>query len=950
MGTIRARFSFILFSIALLASVTFAATPWPHEQSDLKPDPRITFGRLENGFRYLVMPHANPAGRVSLHLLVEAGSYHENEDERGLAHFVEHMVFNGSRDFPGDSTIKALQRLGLSFGPDANAYTTMLETGYHFSNVPTADAAALPQALKMLRNIADGALFPEAAVRNERKVILAEARSRAGAMSFGWGHEMEFLARYGDTYTTDEIDAVFSGTRVEERISPMGLERVIERATASQLRAFYDRWYRPERMILAIVGDLDPTAIDRLIVENFQSLRARTAAPTPPALSPPTVFNHQGPHLFVNVRHDLPQAHLTLGAALPRDPLDTANRRGRELPRRAVLSMIADRLDVALKVPAQVEWVLSHQLPGWDLPLLRVATPAEHWQAAAVTLATEVRRARQHGFSSAEVAREIAHRRGRLAEEERDNPNRTATALAAALVFAASRGVVPTSASTEREAGEAALATITPEACLDAARQLWPEQRTSIALSGPIAQKDIADHGKIEAAWLAEAGNSDAHEAKPFPYADFGPPGAIASERYDAALDCWFLQFANGVRFNFKSTKFAVGQVRLVIRFGGGNLAAERVGLSLGVGALFFGGLQELPFEEIGPTVMQMGGRIGEVGVSWSDDSFEIYENVDDKNLPLGLQIATAFFAAPAFRESGEPRLRAMFEPSLAEREQTAAGAADYALRQVMFGGSRALQWPTIAESRAIPFSALRDCIQPQVLNSPMEVTLVGDISRDEAVALVARTLGTLPARTTGDPYASLRGFTPPALPRRERLRFKGNASVGSVAMGWTMPNEAGAADDCRFALLEEILLSRLRQRLRQELGETYSPQVGTLALRALQPATLVLHARVETAPRHVNRVAKAMRQVVEKLAREGATNDELERARQPKIGSLETSSATNEEWLNLLQTAQSKPHFISPPAERLAQYRAASLQEINTLARTLLVANRCCEIVATPK
>jgi len=946
---------FIWWFCAFLAPFTaiFAGEmpAWPHEHSDLKPDPHVTLGRLENGFRYMILPHANPVGRVTLHLLVDVGSYQENDDERGLAHFIEHMVFNGSRDFPGDETIKTLQRLGLNFGPEVNAFTSMLETRYHLENLPSTDPAALPTGLKILRNFADGALFAENSVRKESKVILAEKRSREGAMAFAWRRELEFLPPYRDEYAAEEINAIFSKTRIESRLNPIGQQRTISSATPKQLRAFYERWYRPERMILAVVGDIEPTTVEKQIIEAFAALRAHTPAPISPLIAKPTVFNGEKVHVFANINTSLPQTHLTIGTAAARDTTDNSTRRTAELRGRFVLSLVAQRLEHSLKLPVEVSAITNHAIPGQVLPLLRIITPTQHWKTASLAMFTEVRRAQQHGFSTGEIEQEIKSRQRVLVEDERDEPNRTAPELAQALVFSAARGIVFTGTTSDRQLGEAALATITPAVCLDAAGQLWSTAGTSLSVWGPIKNDGLQELGAtLSKTWGEKLEPYDQSVVKPFPYTNFGLAGAITSQRYDEALGCWFVQFSNGLRLNFKSTKFEVGLVKVNVRFGYGSLGSDQKGLGMAIGALVFGGLPELPLEEFGATFKQMGAHIENFNFAWTSDCFKFSEDLDDNNLPLGLQIITAFLSSPAFRESAEANMRAKFEPQLVAQEQIASEAADAAMRGLLSSQNPATLLPTVAESRTLAYATLRDSIKPQLLNSPLEVTLVGDISLEQATVMVGQTLGALPSRPTDDSLASRRNYTPPVFPISKAIRFNGNKSVGSVALAWTMFDQTGQHDDCEFTLLKTLLDDRLRLTLRKEMGETYTPDVQLWNLNYLIPSTLTLRARIETSPQHVERVSKAMREVVAQLAREGVSVDELERARQPIVQTLRNDQATNQWWLNALAEAQSKPQFLSGAAEQLQFYRKITREEVNTLARTLFVNERCCEVRAVPK
>jgi zinc protease len=951
--TMRLLLRLRLLTLFVLPALLNAALPaWPHEQSDLKPDPRITFGRLENGFRYMVMPNAKPAGRVTLYLLVQAGSFHENDDERGLAHFVEHMVFNGSRDFPGDATIRTLQRLGLGFGPHFNADTQMLQTCYHLRDLPTEDPGAITTSLKIFRNFADGALFTADAVAKERKVILAELRARSGQVRLTSDRELEFLdtdQAHGSTY--NQIDDIFAETRISSRLDPSGKESIIKKATPKKLRAFYERWYRPERMILAIVGDIDPATILPEVEKTFASFQARTPPPAEPVAGEARVLNNSRLVLTHTSSTSATQVHVSLASALPRTSIDTAARRAAELPGLFALSCIRSRLAETTTFPAEFDYTTSHAIPGWHLPMLQASTPKKHLQETMIALVTEMRRAQQHGFSSEELADRIQSFRARADEDERDAANRTSAALAQTLAYAAARGVVVPAPREDRRLIENALAGVTSESCLTAARELWKPYGTFLSAVGNYSPRDLTDTIglALEQAWEMERDVRAPDTVGAFPYDDFGPAGKIVSERHDETLDCWFLQFENGVRFTFKRTSYEANQVSIDVCFGDGGRAAARRGFGLAVGTVFIGGLSKIPFEKMASVFLKAGASMN-WSISANERCYRFGTAMDAKTLPLTLKLVTASLTDPAFRESADAKLRALFEPQFAAEAQTAASVANRKLLSFLHGGHRFASRPTVEETRAVSFVELRDYIQPQLLQSPLEITLVGDISREDATAWVAKTLGALPARPAVDAQASAVPFTPPQLPHRETIRFVGKTEVATVLLSWRGPDEPGTLDDCRADLLATILEDRLRLKIRQELGAAYSPSALHMTHPHWTPAMRTVVCQVETDPKKVTQVSKALHAMIAALVSEGITAEELERARPPLIKIADESLQNNAWWRDSLKSAQSQPQFLTGLVDPPAHYRALTLAELNDFVRTLLISANSCEIHAIPQ
>src|ERR1700733_10478214 len=232
-------------SLALVATLVStgalaAGAPFAQDESDLKPDPAVRFGRLANGLRYAVMHNAQPKGRVSVRLAVLTGSMNETEEQRGLAHFVEHEAFNGSTHFAPGTLVKYFQRMGMSFGGDTNAYTGYEETVYQLE-LPDAGTAALKDAMTLVSDYARGIEFQPAVINKERGIILSEQRTRDTVESRASEDELKFL---------------FPGSRVSQRV-PIGLTDVIAGAKRPQFVDYYDSWYRPDQMWVMVVGDVD---------------------------------------------------------------------------------------------------------------------------------------------------------------------------------------------------------------------------------------------------------------------------------------------------------------------------------------------------------------------------------------------------------------------------------------------------------------------------------------------------------------------------------------------------------------------------------------------------------------------------------------------------------------------------------------------------------------------
>ncbi|HKD38639.1 MAG TPA: pitrilysin family protein, partial [Pirellulales bacterium] len=215
------------------------ARPWPHESSNIKPDPRIVWGKLDNGLRYVIMPVKSP-GRAALQLYINAGSLMETDNQQGVAHFLEHMAFNGTKHFPAGQMIEYFQRLGMSFGAHTNAFTDFDRTVYQIE-LPRTGADMTGEGLKLFRDLLDGMLLEKGQIDRERRVIFSEklARDSAG---------LRALVAFNEFTLPD--------TLVPRRV-PIGTDKTLRAMSREQFVDFYDKWYTPGRATIVAVGNFD---------------------------------------------------------------------------------------------------------------------------------------------------------------------------------------------------------------------------------------------------------------------------------------------------------------------------------------------------------------------------------------------------------------------------------------------------------------------------------------------------------------------------------------------------------------------------------------------------------------------------------------------------------------------------------------------------------------------
>jgi zinc protease len=378
--------------------------------ADMPVDPDVLIGGLPNGLRFYIRPNPRPAGEIELRLVVKAGSVLEDDDQRGLAHFVEHMQFQGSRNFPGQSIVSFLSSLGLSIGEDANAQTGFDDTQYSL-RVPSGRPKILEMAMTVLEDWAGGALFEPAAIEQQRPIVLAEWRRNLGASE----------------RTADKMRAVqLEGSRYADH-SPIGVTSVIETAQREQLVRFYRDWYRPDLMAVIVVGDVDKNAVAAMIRQHFSSL----VSPQPERPRP--VFDvPERP----GTRYAIVTDQETTNTLVSLSNLRPARDQGAVGGYRAIIKdqlfsqMLSDRLD-ELSQAAKPPFLQAAASRGLfpapktrDEASLQALVPADGITRGLDALVTELKRVATFGFTASELDRA---KQANLAASERvvdESPDR----------------------------------------------------------------------------------------------------------------------------------------------------------------------------------------------------------------------------------------------------------------------------------------------------------------------------------------------------------------------------------------------------------------------------------------------------------------------------------------------------------------------------------------------
>lgn len=923
----------------IVPALPAADEPLSRPSGSLPSDPAVRFGQLPNGLRYAIMENREPRERAALRLLVEAGSLHEKEDQRGLAHFLEHMAFNGSEHYPPGTLIEFFQRMGMSFGGDTNAYTSFDVTVY-MVDLPNTEAASIGEGLQVFRDYAGGLLLGDEELEQERGVILSEKRTRDSVEFRSYVAEMDFL-----------LDDTLFPLRM-----PIGLEEVIQTAPREAFVDFYDTWYRPERLTVVAVGDFDVSAMEAEIRARFADLEPRGPARADPDLG--TIPSRDGLSVLY---HPEPEAGSTTVAIQTVTPHayqpDTAENRIRIPPRDLALAILNRRLaELAKTENAPFLSGRSGIYEGYDFfrnASIELTGKPEDWKEALAVADAELRRALEHGFQKAELDEVVAAFRNGLEQAVKQAPTRRSSGLAGQIISALSEERVFTTPAFDLALLGPVLDEVTVDDCLTALREAWEAPHRFISVIGNATIPDEAE-GVIAAAYeesrRVAVEPPDAIEDAAFAYTFFGSPGEVATRSWVDDLDITQVVFSNGVRLNLKRTDFEAGRVVMSVRLGGGRLTepADQPGISLLAGNVFTqGGLGAHSSDELRRI---LAGRNVGVGFAVGDDAFGFSGSTTPEDLLLQLQLTAAYLTDPGYRPEAERQVRKGIEQYYTRLAHVPDGPLLLEVDRMLASGDPRFGLPRRSEIGLRTMDEVASWLEPVLEDGAIEIALVGDLDVDTAIDAVAHTLGALPPRAGKPAYARERQARFPESPFVRDYLVPTEIPKGVVALYWPTTDGRDVRVARRLSVLANVLNDRLRVKIREELGGAYSPRAGNNSSDTYENYGYIT-ARITVEPGMAVEIADAATELAAGLATDGVTEDELERAREPILTSLRESARANAYWIGaVLGSAQEFPQRLEWSRSRYSDFEGMTTSELDVLAEAYLGADRVFRVIVLPE
>lgn len=861
-------------------------TPAADPSPALPADPTVRVGKLDNGLTYYIRKHSKPEKRAALWLAVDAGSVLEDKDQQGLAHFVEHMAFNGTKRFEKNTLIDYIEKSGMDFGADLNAYTSFDETVYQLT-VPTDDPKIVSTGFDILEDWASAITFDPEEVDKERGVVIEEWR----------------LGRGASQRVRDQQFPIFlEGSKYARRL-PIGKKKILENAPVDTLKRFYNDWYRPDLMAVVVVGDLDPDQVQKEIESRFGKLKNPDSPRPRKNVEVPVLDKTRA---AVVTDPEASRTQVSVAIKRPAKPMLTEADFRDELVEDLFHGMLRARLDEIRqdpKSPYMFAFSFSNTMGRvTDIFQLFAMVKGGQSEAALRTLLTEVERVGKHGFLASEFERQKAdvlrqYEKG-AAEDDKQEARRHAFRIVQSFL---QKRALP-GAEQKLDMAKNMLPGITLEE-VNSMATTWMTSKDRVVMASGPARDDMPK----ESALLAVV--DDVAKAKIAPYteeaaseslmAKIPAPGEITSKKKIDAIGTVEWTLSNGVKVVVKPTDFKNDEVRMQAFSPGGTSRLsdkEYVSGRFATSVASAGGVGE--HDAVALRKMMQGKDVS-VRATLGELEEGMRGSASPQDLETMMQLIYLSFTAPradekavaAFKESQREFVRNRdLNPQSVFFERLQAEASS--------NHKRRMPLKTEDIDKVSLDDAMKTYRDRFADASDFTFVFVGNIDKQQLRKLSKTYLATLPTKKRKDKWKDI-GVNKPKGVKKFTVE-KGQDPKAFVMM--TFHGKAKwspeAQDDIK--MLADVMGIRLREVLREEMGGVYGAfSFGNIDRRPKQEYSYTIG--FGCAPENVDKLKEAVFKIVTEVKTEGASDEIIGKVKETRRRQLETDIKENRWWLRKL-------------------------------------------------
>jgi zinc protease len=853
-------------------------------------------GELANGLRYIVVKHSNPPGRVNIWLHVNSGSLNETDKQRGIAHYLEHMAFNGSTNFPPGTVVPLFESLGLTFGRHQNAFTSFDQTTYQLSLPDTSDEK-VDKALTFMSDVAFNLLLTEAEIEEERGIILEEKRTRLGARQRVQEEFLKVLA---------------PGSKVGDRL-PIGTDETIMGVQRPDFVDYYTTWYKPSNMTLIIVADADPQALIAKIPQYF----SQGEKVTQPADLNPGVQPSVGLRGSVLTDPELTDASLGFVRITPPDAPTTTY----EIARARLVDGIASgafnrRIDAKIN-----EGVLkslgggafsANQFGAMRISQVSWQVKPEEWQSGLRELGTEVRRAALHGFTQKEidaVKAEVLADATRAVQQESTLPAR---ALIAGINNAVAVGDTLTSAAQDLAMLRAFLPTIEAKEVNEVFARTFASDAGLFTLQGPASMsvpsnEELASMGEAAMSVSPEA-DAEVQGATSLPEPEASKASSVESISTHEASQVTSAWLASNVRVHHRFMDIRKDQVTASINLARGTIntasmqeraIAEAAGLAW----------QQPATSTLSSTNIRdiMTGKNVSVGGGVGSDTLSLTVSGTPADIEEGFKLAHLLLTDPKIEASALDQWKTRQLEAIATREKDPRAAFGLAVAQTAMPDDPRVQPLTKEAVEGVTLEAAQAWLRGAIASSEIEMAIVGDVAQERAFELASRYIGAIGARSQRISSATLdelRTLKRPTGPLATNRTMATQTKQAIVLAGFYTADADNVFENRAMQLASQSIDSRMTKIIRERDQLVYSISPRN-AGGSVWPGMGTFAASAPTEPSKVPALVERIKEIYDEFSTTGPTADEMAVAQKQIANTLDESMREPGFWVARLGTLE---------------------------------------------
>ncbi|NOX57933.1 MAG: insulinase family protein [Planctomycetes bacterium] len=880
--------------VSVLATVFAATLAMPVHAESLPRDERIQTGTFANGLKWMYREHDNPPGRMAMMIHVDTGSLNEKESQRGLAHFMEHMAFNGTENFAPGELIKFFESIGMEFGADLNAFTSFDQTSYMLFT-PKNTVGQFDEAMMALSDYVFRALLLEEEIDKERGVVISEWRSGRGAQQ-----------RIFDQV----LENILGGTRFAARL-PIGLPEVLKTAKRPEFVDYYQTWYRPELMTLIIVGDA-PLEKMKPSMEKWFGQHKSTAPARKQESAEFKMFTEARAFVFTDPELsncDVQLFNLSAG----RPPATTVEQARTEIVESVASWIVNRRLEERVQKGTATYQNAGAGVSNFFNEAMLVTASASGetgtWNKMLDEITVEITRAREHGFTKRELdlaRKEILADTKRAVERE---PTRSARGMLFEMNTSIANKEPVLSAKQNLVLVEKFLPTITVEELAKVFSAHFNANTFAYVVTLP-EKEGVSIPSNEDVLAAAKA----AMNIKTQPIQESETPtqilasapkaGKIVETSTDDDLKITSVWLDNGVRVHHRFMDYKKDQVLLSINLAGGKI--EETDANRGEVDVISYALSRQPATgRLTSTNVRdlMTGKTVHVRVGPTPDSMAMSVTGSPKELETGLQLAHALLTDGKIEESAVTVWKQQQSQQWTFAQSVPRFKAYEAMMEELSGKDPRLAVLLSKDHvEAITLSGAQARWESLARTAPIEVAIVGEISLDDAMALANKYIGSLPKRPRkSDRLDSLRTLARAKGPLTRHVEVDTMTDKGAAIAGFVSCEAHNIHDSRAMELSSEIMTSRLIERVREELAIVYSLSAASHPSSAYRDSGMFM-SMAPCEPTKANQVVEEVHKLFAAYAKSGPTAEELANAKKQVKNNLDEGMKEPGYWFGVLQ------------------------------------------------